>query len=724
VNHSRHRPRRISVGALTSGAFPPAAASRRARRVTVRFAAAVAAATPLSAMAFDRFWVGGNGVWTNILHWSTTQGGQVGASPPSTNDTGYILHTDGSSRTVTYVNPDSTNSVSTLDGLLIAATGGGTNTVSQSQHRLFSTTLTVGYVAGGSGAYVHSGGTNQTGDLRIAFSTGSIGSYSLTGTGKLSVSGDESVGLVGNGTLTQNGGVHEVAGHIYVAVNVNAVGTFTLQSGSVRVLLDQIIATSANSAGAVNQSGGTNTVDGELRLGDISTSANGSYALSLGNLFVKKNVVAGNVGIGLFDHTGGAASFTATGSNGLFLGLGVSSSGTYNLGTHANLAVAGNEYVGYAGKGVFTQDGGVHAVNATGTNGLFVGFAAGASGTMNLSGDLTLLGSAHVGYSGAGRVVQDADAAVAVGGTLFIAQNAGSTGVYALNSGTLTAPATVNNGTLNAFGGSASLGLVTGNGTLNVGSKGKLDATSVRQFSLILQGTGTNYASAKINLAPGTAITTSRLNLLNISGTTNAWLGKLDVGNNRLILEYTGTNTTLANVRNQIIGGYSGGAWTGNGIQSSAAAGNPATGIGYAESADVLGIAGTNTASFGGVSVDATAVLVRHTLLGDATLDGVVDFNDLVRLAQNYNVMFSAGTDGWWSHGDFTYDGVVDFNDLVKLAQNYGSVLPAALPGAAPDFQNDLAAAAAALASVPEPTDLAWALAASGCAAQRRRTRR
>jgi hypothetical protein len=124
------------------------------------------------------------------------------------------------------------------------------------------------------------------------------------------------------------------------------------------------------------------------------------------------------------------------------------------------------------------------------------------------------------------------------------------------------------------------------------------------------------------------------------------------------------------------------------------------------------------------VSVDATAVLVRHTLLGDATLDGAVDFNDLVRLGQNYNTMVSAVTDGWWSHGDFTYDGVVDFNDLVKLAQNYGSVLPAALRGTAPDFQNDLAAAAAALASVPEPTDLAWALAASGCAAQRRRTRR
>ncbi len=33
-----------------------------------------------------------------------------------------------------------------------------------------------------------------------------------------------------------------------------------------------------------------------------------------------------------------------------------------------------------------------------------------------------------------------------------------------------------------------------------------------------------------------------------------------------------------------------------------------------------------------------------NTLLGDANLDGVVDFNDLVKLAQNYNTTVSAST--------------------------------------------------------------------------------
>jgi hypothetical protein len=93
-------------------------------------------------------------------------------------------------------------------------------------------------------------------------------------------------------------------------------------------------------------------------------------------------------------------------------------------------------------------------------------------------------------------------------------------------------------------------------------------------------------------------------------------------------------------------------------------------------------------------------VLVRFTLKGDATLNGRVDFDDLVRLAQNYNV--AGGRQ--WDSGDFTYDGNTDFNDLVALAQNYNTVLAADVPGAPPGFAADLAAAMA-----PEPTEFGLA---------------
>ena len=87
-----------------------------------------------------------------------------------------------------------------------------------------------------------------------------------------------------------------------------------------------------------------------------------------------------------------------------------------------------------------------------------------------------------------------------------------------------------------------------------------------------------------------------------------------------------------------------------------------------------------------GQTVDATAILARNTLPGDATLDATVDFNDLVKLAQNYNTIGGKT----WAQGDFTGDGNVDFNDLVILAQRYNTALPAgaatpvAIAGAAP----------------------------------------
>jgi hypothetical protein len=163
--------------------------------------------------------------------------------------------------------------------------------------------------------------------------------------------------------------------------------------------------------------------------------------------------------------------------------------------------------------------------------------------------------------------------------------------------------------------------------------------------------------------------------------------------------------------------GYHGGAWDGPGIVSVPARTNPAMAVGYGYASE-LGITG----SWMGGTVTSYDLLLRSTLSGDANLDGVVDFNDLVKLAQNYNakVTTSPGHSAWVA-GDFTYDNLVDFSDLVKLAQNYNSALPATpIPGAGAAFEQDLAAA---FASVPEPASLAWVLGAGalGLTARRRR---
>ena len=178
-----------------------------------------------------------------------------------------------------------------------------------------------------------------------------------------------------------------------------------------------------------------------------------------------------------------------------------------------------------------------------------------------------------------------------------------------------------------------------------------------------------------------------------------------------MIVDYDGASP-VADVAAAVVRGYHGGGWDGPGITSADAAAAPSRyAVGYAEANTVLAPGQT----FLGRPVDDTAVLVRFTLSGDATLDGVVDFGDLVAVAQNYNSGNPIGDPRRWREGDFNYDGVVDFNDLVRLAQNYNAALPASgvgIPGASAAFQSDLAAA---LAAVPEPSTAvagvaSWAL--------------
>jgi hypothetical protein len=64
---------------------------------------------------------------------------------------------------------------------------------------------------------------------------------------------------------------------------------------------------------------------------------------------------------------------------------------------------------------------------------------------------------------------------------------------------------------------------------------------------------------------------------------------------------------------------------------------------------------------------------------GDTNFDGVVNFTDLLTLAQHYG-----STSAEWETGDFTGDRVVGFGDLLLLAQHYGHTGGAGL-SAVPD---------------------------------------
>ncbi|HYE21165.1 MAG TPA: hypothetical protein VEA69_22150, partial [Tepidisphaeraceae bacterium] len=178
--------------------------------------------------------------------------------------------------------------------------------------------------------------------------------------------------------------------------------------------------------------------------------------------------------------------------------------------------------------------------------------------------------------------------------------------------------------------------------------------------------------------------------------------GKIDLSTGGLaVLTGGGAGTSTEAVRAQLVAGRNDGTWDGaTGIVSAdAAATGGAQAVGYALAGELLRIGGAETAVWNGVTVDAGAVLVRHTLLGDADLNGTVGLNDLVVLANHY------GAAGGWAQGDFDYNGEIALNDLVVLANQYGSSVTS--PVAAGDFAADWALAqelaAGGATGVPEP---------------------
>ncbi|MBC8107502.1 MAG: glycoside hydrolase family 18 protein [Anaerolineae bacterium] len=154
--------------------------------------------------------------------------------------------------------------------------------------------------------------------------------------------------------------------------------------------------------------------------------------------------------------------------------------------------------------------------------------------------------------------------------------------------------------------------------------------------------------------------------------------GKLDLNDNNLIFDYDSASGQLAMVQSLINAARNGGSWTGtHGLMSTSAKNRSPknTTLGAMEATAFKAMNGQD-ATFGGQSVDNTAVLVKYTYYGDADFNGVVDFDDYSRTDAGFN-----NNRIGWQNGDFDGNGVVDFDDYSLIDQAFNTQNTALRPG-------------------------------------------
>jgi autotransporter-associated beta strand protein len=306
------------------------------------------------------------------------------------------------------------------------------------------------------------------------------------------------------------------------------------------------------------------------------------------------------------------------------------------------------------------------------------------------AGTLTISNTGSIGGSSAtvgpaGTLINNGTISTPVFGNAGVATNNNSLSVTGTvsNSGSFT-----NAGVLSVNGAFTNSGTATIGGTQNwaVGST-FTNAAGLATFTT--DAGATPPGNLTVNMAGGVvALATPQhwANLTIAPGNTQVYAGQLDIENNHVILDYTGSDP-ISSIAAYVKAGFDGGLWNGPGIISSAAQANPQYGVGYADGADGV-VAGLGSGE----------IEIKYTLLGDADLNGVVNGIDFGILAAEFNKSVTG-----WDQGDFDYNGIVNGLDFTALAQNFN--LGASGANAASDWAalETFASANGLLADLPEP---------------------
>ena len=152
--------------------------------------------------------------------------------------------------------------------------------------------------------------------------------------------------------------------------------------------------------------------------------------------------------------------------------------------------------------------------------------------------------------------------------------------------------------------------------------------------------------------------------------------GRLDLSDNDMVIDYEPgatpspigafDGTAYTGIRGELQRASDFGSWDQPGIFTSQLNAGSAVGmttLAVGEAADAFFLGGTDTAAFNGVTVDASAVVIKYTYAGDVNFDGLVDGGDYGTLDKW--IQFP-GTSGFMN-GDVNYDGIIDGADYGTL---------------------------------------------------------
>jgi hypothetical protein len=572
-------------------------------------------------------------------------------------------------------NPAATGTYSLSDGTLSVAWGYGFAEY-------------VGYQ--GTGTFFQNGGTHTTTGLVIGQATGAHGSY-LLADGALSTTG-ESVGYNGTGTFTQSGGSHSVSGaNLFVGYLNTGNGAFSLEGGTLLLTAgaNEIVGHFGN--GTFTQSGGAQTIQGYIQIG-CSGTGTGHYTVSGGQVSAIKMYIGGTPlgagGTGIVNLSGGTMNVSGVlkvwDTPGSALNL---SAGSLSVGS---IDLSGNtSRLNWTGGALTISASDVYIATAAPTNATSLGpaldIAAGQS--------LNVIGNAFIGTGGAGTLTISGGSGMAGG------INVASGGVVNLNAGSIATASMVNHGAFNLNAGSASFVSMSGTGSTTVGDA---SGTATTPATLMVN----SFAQSAIVVRSGGQLTVAT-NVARVTNTVSSlailFSGKLDLGNSALLL----TATPAQTIKSFLAGAYSANQdWSGAGLTSSLATANPINyTLAYADGSD-------QSAQDAAIPVAPGQVLVRPALVGDANMDGKVDFLDITQvLGYKYNT----GQPASYTDGDINYDGVVDFFDITTLLSanyNTGAVFPS----------SELAFAG--VTGVPEPLAPGFAVICGVILTRRRRAAR